>query len=84
MSTSDRSLKQKRYKVQTLKLFEQLQMLIGSHCDLQKFLISTKMNFHLKTSLDDLFLHVFHAGMMPKITLNYTRSFSSCTESTVP
>lgn len=59
-------------------------MLIATQCDLQKFLIPTKMNFHLKTSLDDPLLHAFDTGIMPEMTLNYTRSFRSCIESTVP
>lgn len=75
MSTSDKSLKQKGYKVQILKLLERLQMLIGTYCDLQKFLISAKINFHLKTSLDDPFLHVFHAGIMPQIYTELHQKF---------
>lgn len=59
-------------------------MLIGTWCNLQKFLILTKMNFHLKTSLDDPLLHAFYTGIMPETTLNYSRSFRSSIQSTVP
>jgi len=59
-------------------------MLMGTQCNLQKFLIPTKVNFHLKTSLDDSFAPTIHTGIVPEIPLNYTRSFRSCIKSTVP